>query len=895
MDPTLLATKARIPPHSRSLVPRARLVDTLVRDIPTTKLTLVSAPAGYGKSTLLAQWAHASHLPVAWLSLGEEDNDPESFFRYLLAAWEAIQPGVGESPFGLLLGALSPPPDAVIAAFIAVTTGLPTHAALVLDDLHLITEPSIHLALTFLLDHLPAHLHIVLVGRGDPPLPLARYRVRHELLEIRADTLQLTLDETTDFLNRLMGLDLTQDEIAPLHADLEGWVAGVQLASLTLRHPRGTARRRAITGRHRFIADYLHDDVLAQRPAAIRTFLRQTCLLDRLCAGVCAAVTGADAAACQAMLDLLERENLFLQPLDDSREWFRYHRLFADVVHEDLLRHHPGDIAALHRRAARWYLTHDLPEPAFHHALAGDDVALVVHIIERYVTVKLFGGETRIVKQWLDALPAAWNATYPELGLARTAFLLLTGQVDASARCLDGVERLALAEPNNVHGPLARVAAVRCFIACFRNDLEQAETYADRALRDLPDADVSFRADIYHALGETYRGNGRWQEADAHYRKVLDLDPDPAAHIRSAHVFGALADLELRQGHLRGAAVYWRQALAAIQDRETWGRLPLPVIGWVHLRTAELHYEWNDLATARDHLSRGLECAELGGDIRTLIAGYLTAARISLTDGGIEAAASYMERARPLVEQSPFSDWTSHFERRQLDLWLAQDRLDAATAWVTAALADEALPARPDSESIHLAIARVLIVRGDLPSHHRASLLLESLRHAAAAGGRMSVQIEALALLAIAHWRDRDRTAALPLLEQALRLAEPEGYVRLFADLGLPMARLLQEAHSRRLMPDYVATLLTACGADLASPAAGKGPLPEPLSRREREVLHLIAAGLTNREIAVALTVSPETVKKHSASIFAKLGAGNRTAAAAKARILGILDENARR
>jgi LuxR family maltose regulon positive regulatory protein len=355
-------------------------------------------------------------------------------------------------------------------------------------------------------------------------------------------------------------------------------------------------------------------------------------------------------------------------------------------------------------------------------------------------------------------------------------------------------------------------------------------------------------------------------------------------------MFGALADLELRQGHLREAAGYWSKALAAIQDRENWGRLPLPVIGWVYLRVGELQYERNELPDAWDHLSRGLERAELGGDVRALIAGSLIAARLKLTEGDVEAAAVYLERARPLLEQAPFPDWTSRFERYQIDLWLAQDRLRSAVAWVDETQTTSALETRPESEISQLALARVLIVKGDASARDQALALLARLLRAAELDGRAGIQIEALALRALAHWQGGDRAGAMVSLERALRLAEPEGYVRLFADLGHPISRLLQEARSRDVMPDYVARLLAACGADPATAGAKGGALPESLSVREHDVLKLIAAGLTNREIAETLSISPETVKKHTGSIYGKLGVRGRTEAALRARHLDVLD-----
>ncbi len=887
MDSFLLATKLRIPPQPHRAVRRARLIDALEHGIPDYKLTLISAPAGYGKTTLLAQWAQSSRCPIAWLSIGAEDNDIERFLRYLLTAWEEVQPGVRESPLGLLLGAVSPDSEAVLSAFINVANEVLDPMVFVLDDYHLIEDPSIHQALTFLLDHLPPTLHFVLAGRGEPPLPLARYRARHALLEFRADDLQFWPEETADFLSQMMGLNLTQDKVDALQAQLEGWVAGLQLVALTLQRRLVGADKLVVSGKHRFIADYLSEDVLAQLPDNMRQFLLQTSILDSLCGSLCDAVTGI--ADSQEMLKILERENLFLVPLDDSRQWFRYHQLFADFLHEELKQRHPDEVSDLHRRAARWYLARDLPEPAFHHAVEGSDAELVVQIIDRYCNAKLNGGEIRVVGRWVDSLPAEWYSAYPGLGLARVGFLAYTGAFEASVRCLDEVEqRLTPAESEDLRWQMARVNAVRCMMACMQNDTAGAETYADHALQELSEEDLNWRPGVYAALGDAYRRNARWEEARSCYLKALSVTDSPGLRFMSAHVFGALADLALMQGRLRDADGYWRKALAVI--RENWGRLELPVIGWVYIRMGELLYEWNELAEAWDHLSRGLERAELGGDVRALIAGYLIAGRMKLTEGEVEAAADYLERARPLVEKAPFPDWTSRFERFQLELWLAQDRLRAAVDWADEMLRGDTLQGRPESEIAQLAIARVLIVKGDMPSLEQAMALLKRLRQAAEEEGRAGIQIEALVLQALTYWKRGAQADAMTTLERALRLAEPEGYMRLLADLGLPMARLLQEARSRAVLPDYVETLLAVFGADLAIPVSKEQGLPEPLTQREHEILELMAAGLTNHEIAEKLVISPETVKKHTGSIYGKLGVSNRTEAAARARELDLLD-----
>lgn len=889
MDTLLLATKLEIPPRPRRAVRRARLIDALERGVPHHKLVLVSAPAGYGKTTLLSQWAHASRSPVVWLSIGEGDNDLERFLRYLVAGWAEVQPGISEGPLDLLLGSMSPDGEAVLSAFLNAAGDTAGQIAFVLDDYHLIEDPSIHEALTFLLDHLPPTLHFALASRGEPPLPLARYRARRELMEFRAEDLNFRPEETGHFLNQTMGLGLADDQVDSLHAQLEGWIAGLQLVALGLQQRLGGADKLVVDGRHRFIVDYLGEDVLDPLPAHIRRFLLRTSILDRLSGPLCDAVTGREDG--QETLERLEREDLFLLPLDDRREWFRYHHLFADFLRETLGRRFSDQVAGLHRRAAGWYLAHDLPEKAFRHAVDAEDAQFVVQILERYFAAKLLGGEIRVVEGWLESLPEEWHTCYPMIGLVRAGILLATGQFDACARHLDEVEqRLAPQESADRRRQQARVTALRCYIACSQNDLARAESLADQALRGLPEEDPSFRPGVYGALGDTYRRNGRWEEARESYLKLLDFAHEPVFRVEAAHVYGALADLELRQGHLRGAAGYWRKALAAIQARENWGRYPLPVTGWVYVRMGEILYEWNQLAEAWASLSQGLERAELGGDVRAMIAGYLIAGRLKLTAGEVEAAAEYLERARPHVESAQFAHWISQFERFQLELWLARNRLRAAVDWADTMVSEAEVEERRESVVAQLAMARVLIVKGDEVSVERALAILDRLLGAAQAEGRTGVQIEALALQALARSERGERAGALTALERALRLAEPEGYVRLFADLGLSMAWLLQEAHSRDVMPDYVETLLAAFGADLTSAAPPEPALPEPLTPREREVLNLMAAGLTNREIAEALVISPGTVKKHAGNIYGKLGVGNRTEAAAKARELDLLD-----
>lgn len=887
MDNLLVGSKLQPPLHAPSALPRGRLVDALERNIAHYKITQISAPAGYGKTTLLAQWDASTRYRVAWLSVDATDNDLVRFLRYLLAAWEKKDPAIHESPFGLLLSDLSPDSQAVLSAFLNAASNLSEPLVFVLDDYSLIQDLSIHQALAFLLEHLPPHLHFVLAGRSEPNLPMARYRARNELMEFRAENLQFSLEETAIYLAHTMQLTLRPDEIVTLQNRSEGWVAGIQLAALALQHHPSQLVPSQIRGSHRFIVDYLVQDVLAGLPLDSSQFLLETSILDRLSGHLCDAVTTRNNG--QALLEKLEHDNLFLMPLDDERQWFRYHPLFRDFLRAELARRHPDQVSGLHRRAGEWYLGHDLPEQAFPHAVASNDVDFAIQILDRYTTVKLLCGEVKVVRQWLESLPGEWSPVHPLILFTHACVFIISGQFEEGVRLLDQVEEMVSAGSEDIHGVRAKVMAIRCIVACSRNELEPAQEFAQQALKDLPQDALDLRHGIYGSLGDTYRRNGQWDQAKACYLRALESPHGLAHKFAAVHGFGALADLELRQGKLHNTAAYWRKALDSINDRQVWGGVPLPLSGWVYIRLGEILYEWNEQPEASHYLSRGLERAELGGDVQTLIAGYVIAGRLELTAGNLVAATEYLDRARPLVENSSFPHWTGRFVRLQLELWFEQDRLRTALEWVDR-LRGGTFPGHLESEMGQLAIARVLIAKGDTVSLEQALALLGPLLKAAEAEGRKGVQIEALALESCARWKRTEQAAAMTALEHALHLAEPEGYIRLFADLGLPMARLLQQARSRQVMLDYVEKLLLAFGDVGEASEPTSQHLPEPLSPRELQVLQGIAAGLTNREIAEQLVISAETVKKHTGTIYSKLGVQNRTQAARRAREWRLLD-----
>ncbi|MFN2202337.1 MAG: LuxR C-terminal-related transcriptional regulator [Caldilineaceae bacterium] len=888
METDFFTTKTQVPPLPHHNVQRRRLTDALESKILHFQLALLNAPAGYGKTTLLTQWAHSTQLSLAWVSLGAEDNEPERFLRLLYVALEAVRPEVRDSDLDLVLGGLSPDPEVALLAFIETVSEATDHFVLILDDYHLITNPHIHEALTTLVDGLPPTIHIVVAGRGEPSLPLARYRARNQVLEFLPEELKFTPEETGEFLNVSKGLALEQDELDALQAQLEGWPTGMQLASLALQRHLVSGSRLVSGGGQRFIADYLSEDVLDPLDVGMQEFLLKTSLLDRLSAPLCDALTGN--ANGQAMLESLESQGLFVTALDDHREWYRYHRLFADFLTNTLDRRAADEVPDLHRRAAQWYLEHDFSREAFRHALACDDVQLVSEIMDRKFPSMLQSGEVNVLKDWLDSLPGEWRRSHPSIAIAQAGVYLYMGQPEAAQNWLDEIERSAADSSRESELRRTGISAMRCFIACFQNDLAKAEVFADQAMQEISEEHIDLRSGVYGALGDTYRRNGLWQKAQDSYVQLLDFAVAPTFHIEQVHVFGALADLELRQGNLQSAGAYWRRALSAIQTRQNWGLYPLPLIGWVYVRMGELLYERNDLTDAWHHVSQGLERAKLGGDTRTLIAGHLAACRIKLSEADTEMAADYLDRAQHLVAHTQFSDWNSRYERLRIELWLAQGELRQAAGWASAALVTNSRPETLSEPAMSLAIARALIAANNTNSLRQGRALLDDLIVTAKTASRGDIVVEASALQALALTNLGESAEALVVLGEAVRLAQPQGYIRTFVDLGLPMARLLQEANARGIAPDYTASLLSAFDLALASGPGAKQTLPEPLTPRETEVLELISAGLSNREIADYLVIAPGTVKKHTGNIYGKLGVSNRTEAVARARELEILD-----
>lgn len=884
----IVQTKLNIPENPPGMIARPELFSALEELVSSHRLTLVSAPPGYGKTTCLAEWARLARLPIAWISLSSDENDIDRFLRYILAAWERADRSVADSDFGILLGSQGSDTSDLLAAFLNRANQLATGLILVLDDFHHIESQEILDGLAYWIDNLPPLIHFVISTRSEPDLPLHRYRARGQLAEIGSRELRFDEREAAEFLHNRMGLELPDEKWRELHAELEGWAAGLQLAALG---SAGTgddrAHREPVTGKQRYLAEYLSRDVLDRLPPELRDFMLSTSILDRLSAGLCAAVTGRDDS--QAVLEQLERDNLFVQSLDDRREWFRYHNLFGDYLEGQLEARRKDKISDLHRRASIWLEENDLPETAFKHALQSGDSARVLELADRHIPIKISRGELKLVENWLSSIPAEWFDRHPMLLLGRAAYSAMTGDFQSAMSDMKSVEQtLESAESAEAALVRARLSAFYCATACMQNDVDAAQSFGSQASQTLPEDDVFYHGLINGSLGDTYRAIGSWAEAQRHYEKALDYSLNTPLHFMGIHAYGGLADLSLHKGDLKAAADHWRKAISISQEPESWGAVPLPVVGWAYIRLAEILYEWNDLDQAAELLVKGVERSELGGDVRAMLAGHILHAKLALANRNPDGARQHLDRAGNLLQESDFPDWTARFERAHLDYWLAQDRMDEARLWVKRQIESGGHEMLPEATPVLLGAARTLLQVGSQSTTEHAQELLTRIETAARAQGREGELLQCLALEAIALWQQRNHSGALSSLTEALRLAEPQGYTRTLVDLGLPFARLLQEARSRDVRPEQVQKML-AIFQDEFDDSRSAVTLTEPLTDRELEVLELLAAGLTNREIGEELVISPGTVKKHTANIYGKLNVGSRTAAAARARELSLL------
>jgi LuxR family maltose regulon positive regulatory protein len=871
-----LQTKLYVPPIRPALVSRPRLVQRLDAGLDRgCRLTLVSAPAGYGKTTLLSAWtAHREPpTPVAWLSLDGEDNEPRRFWAYVVAAIRTVRPSIEESLQAALASTDPPPVEAVLTRLLNQVAQTPEPLALILDDYHVISAPAVHQALGFLLENMPSQMHLILATRADPPLPLARLRGRGHLSELHAADLRFAADEAAAFLNEVMGLALSAAQVATLERRTEGWIVGLQMAALSMQGRHDVAAFiEAFGGSHRFVLDYLVEEVLNQQPAAVRDFLLQTAILSRMTAPLCDAVTGRSDS--QRLLASLEAANLFLVPLDDERRWYRYHHLFGDLLRQRLTQTRREEVPALHRLASLWYEQGELFGEAIQHALAAEDFARVARLIQQAGWTTLTRGEMRTVLDWLDALPAQVLEGRPELAVLNAWAMAKSGRMDQAEACLQEIP------PDQASG---QVAAVRAYIAGARGDLSLAVALARRALAALPEEDLVTRAIVTQNLGVAYHWSGDSVAASQTLTQALALSRAANQRFQALTAMAILGRAYEMQGALDQALAVYDDALALASEV---GDHPVPFAGMAYVGLAGVLYERNDLESALRCAREGLRLSELGGFVAYQVFGHARLAQVYAARGQRDRSLEHLQKAKQLGQRHDYALVMTVVTELRVRLWLAQGDLARAARWA------EAHQARPDAkldparEIEQIAVARVWVAQGKASE---ALALLSWLREAAQAGNRTGTVIHILVAQALAHQAQADGDAALDRLGQALSLAEAQGYVRTFVDEGAPMARLLRRALSENLAPGTVATLLAALDQEPAPTAPAAQGLIEPLTERELEVLRLIVAGLSNPQIAEELFIATSTVKSHVNHIYGKLGVERRTQAVAKAQELDLL------
>jgi LuxR family maltose regulon positive regulatory protein len=892
---SLVSTKLQPSQARPKLVARSRLTAKLERE-PSRKLTLISAPAGFGKTTLLVEWLReraGGEGWVAWLSLDEGDNDPVRFMSYLVVALRRTsEEEIGE---GVLVALRSPEPpriEAMIAALVNEIAALPRELTLVLDDYHLIDSQSVHGVVSFLLEHLPDNVHLIVASRVDPPLQLARLRARNQMIHLDAADLSFTSEEASTFLNDVMGLELSVEDLATLEERTEGWIAGLQLAALSIQDRKDVSGFiKAFSGSCRDVLDYLAEEVLARQPERVRDFLLQTSILDHLTGSLCDALTGRSDG--QGMLERLERDNLFVFALDEERRWYRYHHLFADFLRGRLMRERPESTGELHLRASGWYEGNGHLSEAVGHALSAPDHNLAARLIEEGVEGAVERGEGTTALRWLEALPIEAKRLRPRLFVEHAVALVITGRPDDAEPLLKEAERTAEADGEEGQFLLGFASTVRSWRARLRGDAPEAVELARRGLSLLPDEEVHVRNYAAVRLGDALRIVGDLAAADEAYAEAAEIGR--AAH----HAYGRLAGMVMHarvraeQGRLREADEEFRRALQLLTEE---GFELSPAAGIVHIGMGALLYERDDLDAAMRELERGMELAERTGDVSTLVWAYVTISRNNLAQGDESGALQRARQAEHVARDSGADlqiaialDWMTR-------LLLARGDLTEAVAFEQERATNAENAADAARVVDRLTSARLLYAQGQ---HREALPQLEELGETAEAAGRTGNLIEILALQALALWAGSKKERAVSTLAESLALAEPEGYVRTIVDEGPQMATLLSEvlgAKQRgrtdllRCVPaHYIRKLLAALERDAASAASPAAGLPEPLSERELEVLRLIASGKSNRRIASELFVSVGTVKTHINNLYRKLDAHSRTQALARARELKLL------
>jgi len=893
----ILATKLYIPQPQPKVVLRPRLIERLNQGL-RRKLTLISAPAGFGKTTLVSEWVAGCGRSVAWLSLDEAENDFPRFLAYLVASLQTVAANIGEGVLRTIQSPQTPPTESILTSLLNEITAVPDNFVLVLDDYHVMDAKQVDNALTFLVEHLPPQMHLVIATREDPNLPLARYRARGQMTELRVADLCFTLPETAGFLNQVMGLNLSAEDIAALETRTEGWIAGLQLAALALQgtismqgHKDASSFIKSFSGSHHFVIDYLVEEVLNQQPESVQTFLLHTSILDRLCGSLCDAVLHGNAnlhpipsSSGQETLEYLVHANLFIVPLDNERHWYRYHHLFGDLLRKRL--HQSAVLSSgingesvdeLHKRASKWYEDNGLEIEAFHHAVAANDIEHAARLMEGKGMPLHFRGAIAPVLHWLESLPPTVLDANPSLWVMYASALSMTGQLNNVEEKLQSAEAaLQGFEPDDkIRNLIGHIAAIRALLAASQNQVETIIAQSQRALEYLHKDNLAVRTATIWKMGIAYHLQGNRDAAKQAYSEAIAICQVSGNIMINISATSGLGNVQESENQLYLASETYRRV------QQLAGDTPLPVASDAYLGLARIFYEWNDLDAAQQHGQQSVKLALQMENTGRFIPCEVFLARLKLAQGDVDGAFSILADTSQFIRQHNFLYRMPEVAAAQVLTLLHQGNL--ATA---AHLAQ--------TYELPICQARVHLAQGD-PS--AALAVLESLRQQVEAKGWQDEKLKCLVLQAVAHHAHGEKDRAVQLLGDALTLSEPGGFIRIFIDEGLPMAQLLSEADAHGIMPDYIGILRAAFEAEKkesedrsylpALPLAQ--PLIEPLSQREIEVLQLVAQGLSNQEISERLFLALSTVKGYNREIFGKLQVQRRTEAVARARELGLL------
>jgi LuxR family maltose regulon positive regulatory protein len=887
----LLRTKLGVPPMRSNWISRSRLEKKMDEGF-ARKLTLISAPAGFGKTTLLVDWIHRNKIPAAWFSVDKGDNDPLHFLTYVIIGLQTLETGTGKAALTMLQSPQPPPIEPILINLLNDLSRISATLALVLDDYHLVEAGPIHELVAFLLDNLPEQMHLIIATRSDPPFPLARIRSQNLLTELRAADLSFTADETASLFNQSLKVQLSTRDIQLLETRTEGWAAGLQLAALSLQGRKDPSDYiKGFKGDNRYIADYLTEEVLSRQPEDLRNFLLHTSTLGPLCGPLCDAVTGQENS--QQVLNTLEKANLFVVPLDDERSWYRYHHLFADLLAQRLRREQHDLIPELHGRASQWLADNGFKSEAVDHAFLAQDYAAAVQLIEEIAEIDWDRARESHLLQWFKKLPDEPIDTNPKLCIFYARELFKSGYMDDAEKRLQAAEQM-LESPSsgnfNEVGLRGRIAVIRAYMSTRTGDLSRTIDFSRQALELLPQRDLNWRSVAATLLGMGY-GPGRLVEQQKAYAEAMEISK--AADNIYYHIFAGscLASTMVHRGRLTEARNFFRQLLdLAIEN----GIEQTGIAGSLYGNLGMILCEWGDFNDGIRQINKGIALSELGHDPVILVLCQASLLRALTYRRDFAGALKLMENINERAGNFVLPSWvTTLISALNVLCWLGSGNLNAALTWARerGLRIDDKLDSLNEVE--YLALAHIHIAQNKLDE---ADQLLQRLIENATAADRVYMLIEMRLWRVLIFMLKADPAAALAELKPALALAEPGGFIMMFVSKGKPVAELLEQilAVKKRdhnsaqagFSLSYAQKILSAFKA--VTPPKLDGLL-DPISARELEVLHLIAAGLSNKEIAEKLFISLNTVKSHTKNINSKLDVNSRTRAVARAKELGLL------